>query len=73
MLDAAGNMFFSRDVLATAGNESLSFLGVTFTDRVVSRVRITAGDSALGLNDVTQTGGDPDIVVVDDFIYGEPA
>jgi len=70
--DAGGNSIFSRDILATPGNESLSFLGVTFTERVISRVRITAGAAALGLNDVTQTGANPDMVVVDDFIYGEP-
>jgi hypothetical protein len=35
---------------------------------IVSRVRITAGNSAVGPND----GGGIDVVVMDDFIYGEP-
>ncbi len=56
-------------------NEGLSFLGVTFDAPVVARVRITSGESPLLLsgspNDVTQ-GGDDDIVVLDDFFYGEP-
>lgn len=69
--DVIGNKIFERDVLATAGDESLSFLGVTFTQSVVGKVRITAGSAALGPNDITQ-GGTADIVVMDDFIYGEP-
>lgn len=68
--DAAGNSMFSRQVLATPGDGSLSFLGVTF-DQGIARVRITAGEAALGANDVTQ-GGSKDLVVLDDFIYGEP-
>lgn len=69
--DVDGNLLFSRDVLATSGNESLSFLGVTFADPVIAHVRITAGVAALGPNDVTQ-GGTVDIAALDDFIYGEP-
>ena len=47
-----------------------SFLGVDFGTAVVSRVRITSGNAALGpgLTD----GGIRDLVVMDDFIYGEP-
>ncbi len=49
---------------------SLSFLGVSFTNPIVSRVRITSGNSALGagIND----GGATDLVVMDDFLFGEP-
>jgi len=46
----------------------LSFLGVTFGVPIVSRVRITLGNSALGPNDQ----GDVDVVAMDDFIYAEP-
>lgn len=50
-------------------HEGLSFLGVTFSDgAVISRVRITSGNAVAG---ATETAG-VDIVVMDDFIYGEP-
>jgi hypothetical protein len=53
----------------TVANESLSFLGVTFTEgNIVSRVRITSGNSALGLSEASGR----DLVVMDDFLYGEP-
>lgn len=53
------------------GNGGLSFLGVDFMDSIVTDVRITSGSAAPGVDDVTQ-GGTEDIVVMDDFIYGEP-
>ncbi|HET9634459.1 MAG TPA: hypothetical protein VFP26_00895 [Gemmatimonadaceae bacterium] len=51
----------------------LSFLGVTFTDAVIARVRITLGTGAMGpgVNDIT-SGGTVDLVVLDNLIYGEP-
>ena len=52
----------------TTAAESLSFLGVDFGSAVVSRVRIASGNAALGPND----GGGLDLVVMDDFLYGEP-
>lgn len=59
------------NVLASGGNGGLSFLGVFFNDPLplVGRVRITSGTGALGPNDV---GQGVDLVVMDDFIYGEP-
>ena len=45
----------------------LSFLGVDYGSPVVSRVRVTSGNAALGL---PESGND--LVVMDDFIYGEP-
>lgn len=53
---------------APAFDGGLSFLGVTFDSAIVSRVRITTGNTALGPND----GGTVDIVALDDFIFGEP-
>ena len=54
---------------STVANEGLSFLGVAFTEgNVISRVRIQSGNAAAGATD----GGGVDIVVMDDFIYGEP-
>ena len=51
---------------ALVGDETLSFVGVDFVSAIVSRVRITTGNQALG---PSTTG---DVVVMDDFIYGEP-
>ncbi len=53
------------------GQPSLSFLGVSFATPVVSRVRITAGNAALSAN--TNDGGQIDLVVMDDFVFGEVA
>jgi hypothetical protein len=52
----------------------LSFVGVTFDDPIIARVRITLGTGALGanVNDVTAAGGTADLVVLDNIIYGEP-
>jgi hypothetical protein len=49
-------------------NNGLSFLGVSFNTPVVGRVRIRYGNASLGPDD----GGDIDVAVMDDFIYGEP-
>ena len=66
-LDAAGRVLFARDVLpGTTPRGSLSFLGVGFDagERVFA-VRIISGNRA---PDVPAR----DVVVMDDFIYGEP-
>lgn len=57
---------------ALVGSQSFSFLGVSFTDAIVSRVRITSGNAALGAGITDQNGNTRDLVVMDDFIYGEP-
>jgi hypothetical protein len=54
-----------------AGNETFSFLGVTFDAAIVSRVRITSGNTALGASAID--GGAIDVAVLDDFLYAEPA
>jgi len=53
---------------APIANNGLSFLGVSGFDEGIARVRITTGNSALGPND----GNGTDVVVMDDFLYGEP-
>jgi hypothetical protein len=63
-----GELLFSSFVPAAPGDGSLSFFGVKFDDARIARVRITTGDVALGPDD--DNGND--IVVMDDFIYGEP-
>lgn len=60
-----------RQVTAkTSPNFGLSFVGVIFDNPVVARVRITSGNVRLGMSDNTADGRD--VVVMDDFIYGEP-
>ena len=49
-------------------NNGHVFLGVMFPEAVVHRVRIEYGNSPLGPND----GGNTDVSVMDNFIYGEP-
>jgi hypothetical protein len=51
----------------------LSFVGVAFDAAIVAKVVITSGQAAIdaGLEDLTD-GGNRDLVVTDDFIYGEP-
>jgi hypothetical protein len=63
-----GGLIFSSFVPASPGDGSLSFFGIVFTDARITRVRITSGDTAPGPND----DGSHDIVMMDDFLYGEP-
>lgn len=72
LVAANGQSLGTYEVPATAGDGSLSFLGVRFdAGERIALARITTGAAALGGNDVTQ-GGTADIVAMDDFIYGEP-
>ena len=50
---------------------AFSFLGVSFGSSVVSRVRITSGNTALAAGATDQNGLSRDVVVMDDFIYAE--
>jgi hypothetical protein len=63
-----GELLFSSFVPAAPGNGSLSFFGVVFNDARIARVRITSGNSAPGPDDE----GKSDIVMMDDFIFGDP-
>lgn len=51
-------------------NEHFSFLGVAFDDPVIATARIRTGSTALGPNE--DLANDVDLVVMDDFIFGEP-
>jgi hypothetical protein len=53
-----------------AGNETFEFLGVKFDSPVVSRVRITTGNAALGAG--VNDGNGTDVAAMDDFLYAEP-
>jgi hypothetical protein len=76
--DVNGSLLFSRFVLpGTTPRESLSFLGVKFdAGERVFLVRITSGNVVLSateeLSPVLSQRHGRDIVVMDDFIYGEP-
>lgn len=63
-----GGLLSSSFVPASPGDGSLSFFGIVFSDARIARVRITSGDAAPGPND----DGTHDIVMMDDFLYGEP-
>jgi hypothetical protein len=63
-----GKLLFSSFVPSSPGDGSQSFFGVLFDDAVIARVRITTGNAAPGPDD----GGKVDIVMMDDFLYGEP-
>ena len=66
--DAHGKLLFSSFVPASPGDASLSFFGIVFDDALIARVRITTGNVAPGPDDDEKR----DIVMMDDFIYGEP-
>jgi len=65
---ADGELLFSSFVPASPGDGSLSFFGIVFDDARIARVRIETGNVAPGPNDDRHH----DIVMMDDFIYGEP-
>jgi len=70
--DAAGTSLLGPFIVPSVAGaaETLSFLGVSFATSVVGRVRITSGNAALAAG--VLEGGATDLVVMDDFIYGEP-
>ena len=73
--DASGNRIQTVVVPRSSDARGLSFAGAVFDERIVARVRITSGDTPIGpdANDnVKGAGPKRDIVVMDDFIYGEP-
>jgi hypothetical protein len=59
-----------------AGNQTVSFLAVLFSDKIVSHVEITTGNAApdAGIVDGASVpfAAPKDVVVMDDFLYGEP-
>jgi hypothetical protein len=63
-----GDVLFTSFVPASPGDASLSFFGIVFDDPRIARVRITTGNVPPGPDD----GGKLDVVMMDDFLYGEP-
>jgi hypothetical protein len=66
--DINNNLLLSQFV--PTAPQGLSFLGATFDTNSLFRVRITSGNTPIGPNDDPAKG--VDIVVMDDFLYGEP-
>lgn len=63
----------SQQTAETSGNAGFSFLGVLFDDPDVFRVAIDAGNTPLVANGLLgPSSGQEDLVVMDDFIFGEP-
>lgn len=82
-VDKAGSAtltFFDGDeaigsfaVPAKSGESHFSFLGVRFLNRSITKVVVAhEGLLSAGQKDLSQ-GGPKDLVVLDDFIYSEPA
>lgn len=69
--DLAGNSLGTFFAPALVGDESFSFLGVTFDSAIVNRVRITNGNAALGAGVNDENGNPTDLVVMDDFLFSE--
>src|SRR5947199_9788889 len=67
-LDNDSRILFSSSVPASPGSGNLSFFGIAFSDARIAAARIQAGNVAPGPTD----DKNHDIVMMDDFIYGEP-
>lgn len=70
--DIGGNSLGAFAALPQSGANGFSFLGAFINDgsSSISRVRITAGGVALGAGVIDGAGSD--VVVMDDFLYGNP-
>jgi hypothetical protein len=69
--DDSDALIYSHDALVS-GNQGLSFLGATVSGGSIARVRITSGLNTIAANGQLGNPND-DVVVMDDFIYAEPA
>ena len=67
LIDPEGKVIFSGFAPASPGDGSLSFFGVVFETARIAKVRITAGEVP-GIDENERR----DVVMMDDFIYGEP-
>ena len=63
-----GGLLYSNFVPASPGDAGFAFLGIAFDDPRVARVRISTGNAVPGADDERPR----DVVVMDDFIFGEP-
>ncbi len=75
-LDASGDVLFEQFAIGAGADtaNTLSFVGAAYPEGApIARVRITSGSISVtsGLEDGEAQASD-DVVVMDDFIYGEP-
>ena len=72
--DRNGALLLTVNVPRRVDETGHSFAGAVFDAGVVARVRVVAGQAALGptTGDVGQLTGQSDLVVMDDFLYTEP-
>lgn len=73
--NASLGTFFVPNFLTAAGgptDESFSFLGISYANPTIARVRITNGNVAPGAGVLDQNGNANDVVVMDDFVYATP-
>jgi hypothetical protein len=68
--DARGRSLGQFFAPAVSGNQTISFLGVVFPEKTVRRVEIISGNVVLAAGALEN--GQRDVVVMDDFLYGEP-
>jgi hypothetical protein len=73
LLDAEGRSLGRYNAPVRSDANGFSFVGVVFASPIVAEVRITSGQAALGadVQDLSD-GGNRDLVVMDDYLYGEP-
>ena len=73
LFDAKGRSLGQYQAPVRTDDAGLSFIGVKFDQAIVAKVVISSGQAPIdaGLEDVSD-GGNRDLVVMDDFLYGEP-
>ena len=85
--DAAGKRLLTVAAPLSSDDRGLSFVGVVFDEPAIARVRIHLGDASIGTTTLDNVdvpghgrhhgrahhkGKKHDLVVMDDFLYGEP-
>ena len=73
LFDAHGRSLGQYHAPVRTDAAGFSFVGVVFDSPIVAEVRIMSGQRALGpdVQDLSD-GGNQDLVVMDDYLYGEP-
>ena len=73
LFDAQGRSLGQYHAPVRSDPAGFSFVGVVFGSPLVAEVRITSGQHALAADvEDLSDGGNRDLVVMDDFLYGEP-
>lgn len=73
LLDANDVLIADIPVPGRPGTKEFTFIGATFASSLVAKAQIISGDVALdATTQDLSAGGTKDLVVMDDFVYGEP-